>query len=100
MQTLTLPLCTLVSKAKGFLCAGADLPTALARVSGAWLIAMPISACNLILVTAAEEKVLVGAPLFGPVLPLAARGAPLCSRLEATPAHSCTPERPGPPDLI
>jgi hypothetical protein len=67
------------------LCANADLPTALARVSGAWLIAMPISACNLILVTAAEEKVLVGDPLFGHVLPLAARGAPPRSRPEADP---------------
>lgn len=59
---------------RSLICDGADLPTALARVSGAWLIAMPISACNLILVTAAEEKVLVGDPLFGHVLPLAARG--------------------------
>ena len=52
----------------------ADLPTALARVSSAWLIAMPIAACNLILVTAVEDKALVGDPLFGHVLPLAARG--------------------------
>ncbi len=53
---------------------GADLRTALARVSGAWLIAMPVAACNLILVTAVEDKVLIGDPLFGHVLPLAARG--------------------------
>lgn len=52
----------------------ADLPTALARVSSAWLIAMPVAACNLILVTAVEDKALVGDPLFGHVLPLAARG--------------------------
>jgi hypothetical protein len=53
----------------------ADLPTALARVSGAWLIAMPVAACNLILVTAAEGNDLVGDSFFGHVLPLAARGA-------------------------
>ncbi|EIE20862.1 hypothetical protein COCSUDRAFT_6943, partial [Coccomyxa subellipsoidea C-169] len=54
--------------------ATSDLPTALARVSGAWLIAMPIAACNLILVTAAEGNDLVGDSFFGHVLPLAARG--------------------------
>lgn len=53
----------------------ADLPTALARVSAAWLIAMPVAACNLILVTAAEGNDLVGDSFFGHVLPLAARGA-------------------------
>ena len=37
---------------------------------------MPMAACNLILVTAVEDKALVGDPLFGHVLPLAARGAP------------------------
>lgn len=58
-------------------CVAADLPTALARVSGAWLIAMPVAACNLILVTAAEGEALVGDSLFGHVLPLAARGASL-----------------------
>ena len=52
----------------------ADLPTALARVSAAWLIAMPVAACNLILVTAAEDGVFVGEAGFGRVLPLAARG--------------------------
>ncbi|KAK9909820.1 hypothetical protein WJX75_007948 [Coccomyxa subellipsoidea] len=54
--------------------ATSDLPTALARVSGAWLIAMPVAACNLILVTAAEGNDLVGDSFFGHVLPLAARG--------------------------
>ena len=53
---------------------GADLPTALARVSAAWLIAMPVAACNLILLTAAEDGVFVGESGFGNVLPLAARG--------------------------
>ena len=52
----------------------ADLPTALTRVSAAWLIAMPVAACNLILVTAAEDGVFVGEAGFGRVLPLAARG--------------------------
>ncbi|CAL5219993.1 g1934 [Coccomyxa viridis] len=51
-----------------------DLPTALTRVSAAWLIAMPVAACNLILVTAAEDGVFVGEAGFGRVLPLAARG--------------------------
>ncbi len=36
---------------------------------------MPIAACNLILVTAAEGNDLVGDSFFGHVLPLAARGA-------------------------
>ena len=52
----------------------ADLPTALARVSFTWLVSQPVAAAQLVLVTAAEGRSLVGATNFASVLPLAARG--------------------------
>ena len=59
------------------LCRGADLPTALTRVSMAWLVSQPVAAAQLVLVTAAEGKSLV--PAFGDLsfaahMPLAASG--------------------------
>lgn len=54
--------------------ATSDLPTALARVSVAWLISQPVAAAQLVLVTAAEGHTLVGAGDFAAVLPLAATG--------------------------
>lgn len=57
----------------------ADLPTALARVSFTWLVSQPVAAAQLVLVTAAEGRSLVGATNFASVLPLAATGkCPLC----------------------
>ncbi|KAK9816549.1 hypothetical protein WJX72_001810 [[Myrmecia] bisecta] len=52
----------------------ADLPTVLWRTSLTWLIAMPVAAAQLVLVTAAEGKSLVGVESFASVLPLAASG--------------------------
>lgn len=52
----------------------ADLPTALARVSFTWLVSQPVAAAQLVLVTAAEGRSLVGATSFASVLPLAASG--------------------------
>jgi hypothetical protein len=52
----------------------ADLRTALARTAGAWLIAMPVAFCNLVLVTACEGRAPVGDALFARALPLAASG--------------------------
>lgn len=52
----------------------ADLPTALARVSFTWLVSQPVAAAQLVLVTAAEGRSLVGATNFASVLPLAASG--------------------------
>ncbi|GMH44884.1 hypothetical protein BSKO_12841 [Bryopsis sp. KO-2023] len=51
-----------------------DLRTALARTSLCWLVAMPVAAAQLVLVTAAEDHVLVGTEGFGSLLPLAASG--------------------------
>ena len=55
----------------------ADLRSALANVSKIWLISMPVAACQLVLLVAAEDKVLVGSDLFASVLPLAASGSHL-----------------------
>jgi len=52
----------------------ADLRTALARTAGAWLIAMPVALCNLVLVTACGGRAPVGDALFARALPLAASG--------------------------
>lgn len=65
-------------------CIGADLPTALTRVSLAWLVSMPVAACQLVLVTAAEDKTLVGGDLFASALPLAASGDCLTQNLPNT----------------
>ena len=54
--------------------ATSDLPTALARVSFTWLVSQPVAAAQLVLVTAAEGRSLVGASDFASVLPLAATG--------------------------
>lgn len=59
--------------------ASADLSTALAKVSQIWLISMPVAACQLVLLTAAEDRQLLevlpsGADLFASALPLAASG--------------------------
>lgn len=54
--------------------ATSDLPTALARVSFTWLVSQPVAAAQLVLVTAAEGRSLVGATDFASVLPLAATG--------------------------
>lgn len=58
--------------------ASADLATALSKVSQIWLISMPVAACQLLLLTAAEDRQLLevlpsGADLFA-ALPLAATG--------------------------
>ena len=68
---------THVALRKFVLCPGADLPTALTRVSTAWLVSQPVAAAQLVLVTAAEGKSLV--PAFGDFsfaahMPLAASG--------------------------
>ncbi len=55
--------------------ATADLGTAISRVSRIWLVSMPVSAAQLVLVTALEGRSLVGAQGFADVLPLAASGA-------------------------
>lgn len=69
----------LPDKAKNVNWAAADLPTALARVSFTWLVSQPVAAAQLVLVTAAEGRSLVGATNFASVLPLAATGkCPLC----------------------
>lgn len=52
----------------------ADLNTALARTCRIWLVSMPVSAAQLVLVTAVEGQSLVGAEGFATVLPLAASG--------------------------
>lgn len=52
----------------------ATVPTALARTSLTWLLAMPIAAAQLVLLTAAENHSLVGVEGFADVLPLAASG--------------------------
>ncbi len=54
--------------------AAADLNTAMARVCRIWLISMPVSAAQLVLVTALEGRSLVGTDGFADVLPLAASG--------------------------
>ncbi len=54
--------------------ATSDLPTALARVSFTWLVSQPVAAAQLVLVTAAEGRSLVGASDFASKLPLAATG--------------------------
>eukprot|EP00884_Botryococcus_braunii_P022712 jgi/Botrbrau1/9124/Bobra.160_3s0001.1 len=54
--------------------ATADLPTALERTCAAWLISMPIAACQLVLTTAADDHVFVTDPTFAVTLPLAASG--------------------------
>jgi len=59
--------------------ATADLATALSKVSQIWLISMPVAACQLLLLTAAEDRQLLevlpsGADLFASALPLAASG--------------------------
>jgi len=59
----------------------ADLATALSKVSQIWLISMPVAACQLLLLTAAEDRQLLevlpsGADLFASALPLAASGTP------------------------
>lgn len=59
--------------------ATADLQAALAAVSRAWLVSMPVAAMQLVLTTAAESGALVGAEGFASRLPLAASlpGEPL-----------------------
>ena len=56
-----------------------DLRTALKQACKTWLISMPVAACQLVLLTAAEDKVLIGSDLFASALPLAASGAHLCT---------------------
>lgn len=51
-----------------------DLRTALRKVCEVWLISMPVAACQLVLLTAAEGQTLVGSDLFASSLPLAASG--------------------------
>lgn len=51
-----------------------SVPAALRSVSKAWLVAMPVAATQLVLVTAAESNALVGEDGFASVLPLAASG--------------------------
>lgn len=52
----------------------ADIRSALRKVSEVWLISMPVAACQLVLLTAAEGQALVGTDLFASSLPLAASG--------------------------
>lgn len=54
--------------------ATADLQTALVRTCLVWLLSEPVAAAQLVLVTAAEGKALVGVEGFASVLPLAASG--------------------------
>ena len=56
------------------MCRPADLRMALQKASEVWLISMPVAACQLVLLTAAEGHALVGSDLFGSSLPLAASG--------------------------
>ena len=79
-----------IIKGVHFASAAADLRTALARTAGAWLIAMPVAACQLVLVTACEGRTLIGDSLFAHVLPLAASGSHQhkCQRCEIL-AASC-----------
>ena len=54
--------------------ATSSVPTALARTSRTWIVAMPIAACQLVLLTAAEDGRLVGEDGWADLLPLAASG--------------------------
>lgn len=54
--------------------ATADLQTALMRTCLVWLLSEPVAAAQLVLLTAAEGKSLVGMEGFAQVLPLAASG--------------------------
>eukprot|EP00879_Flechtneria_rotunda_P004029 GHRR01004271.1.p1 GENE.GHRR01004271.1~~GHRR01004271.1.p1 ORF type:complete len:303 (+),score=81.37 GHRR01004271.1:243-1151(+) len=51
-----------------------SIPLALQSVCRAWLVAMPVAASQLVLVTAAESQALVGDEYFASALPLAASG--------------------------
>ena len=52
----------------------ADIPSSLRRVTQAWLVSMPVAACQLVLTTASESHALIGEPSFAARLPLAASG--------------------------
>lgn len=54
--------------------AASSVPTALSRVSRAWIAGMPIAASQLVLLTAAEDGRLVGEEGWAELLPLAASG--------------------------
>lgn len=51
-----------------------DLPTALRYAIVVWLVSQPVAAAELVLLTAAEGRTLVGVDGFASVLPLAASG--------------------------
>jgi hypothetical protein len=53
--------------------ASRGVPEALRAASWAWLVSMPIAAAQLVLVTAAESRALVGTEDFASALPLAAQ---------------------------
>jgi len=54
--------------------AASSLPVALSRTCITWLAAMPVAAAQLVLLTAAEDRALVGTEGWATVLPLAAQG--------------------------
>lgn len=51
-----------------------SVPSALRMACQAWLVSMPVAAAQLVLVTAAESRALVGEEGFASVLPVAASG--------------------------
>ena len=65
----------------------ADIRSALRKASEVWLISMPVAACQLVLLTAAEGQALVGSDLFASSLPLAASGVHLHLHVEARSPH-------------
>lgn len=67
-----------------------SVPAALRAVCKAWLVAMPVAAAQLVLVTAVESNAWVGEEGFASVLPLAASGPgePLATGEPVQPANN------------